>query len=386
MSDRTRNEKGQYSTGQETPESEKEIPPPPETTGQTPAQNEKGPHQTTQSTAQIGVLHTETTGQTPAQNEKGPHQTTQSTAQIGVLHTETTGQTSPLSIGTADTRMEVQAALILASHEKSEVAIFLEGMIRQGIITRAHATYLLDMYPIEKRKDLSLITNMELRDTPEGLWRKGETPGPLTVKDTNLFLRSVVSYLHYDTESKVEVCDTNDDMGPQVLLLPTGKAVRFSPEMQQHAEDEARIQQEVEKRVELRAASMQASWLAQNQGQVGHHTQHGEALSKFPTRPDEERQREADRASMLETVVAGVVAGIEAQSQRTTTVSRSAANAAVQPRLTGSITSLLGDIPTTKGEGIDTDSLKWDTYLTAWIMAAGQLCALPDDPHGGYCL
>ena len=361
MSDRTRNEKGQYSTGQETPESEKEIPPPPETTGQT-----------------------------PAQNEKGPHQTTQSTAQIGVLHTETTGQTSPLSIGTADTRMEVQAALILASHEKSEVAIFLEGMIRQGIITRAHATYLLDMYPIEKRKDLSLITNMELRDTPEGLWRKGETPGPLTIKDTNLFLRSVVSYLHYDTESKVEVCDTNDDMGPQVLLLPTGKAVRFSPEMQQHAEDEARIQQEVEKRVELRAASMQASWLAQNQGQVGHHaqhgealskfptrpdaswlaqnqgqvghhTQHGEALSKFPTRPDEERQREADRASMLETVVAGVVAGIEAQSQRTTTVSRSAANAAVQPRLTGSITSLLGDIPTTKGEGIDTDSLKWDT-------------------------
>ena len=121
MSDRTRNEKGQYSTGQETPESEKAIPPPPETTGQTPAQNEKGPHQTTQSTAQIGVLHTETTGQTPAQNEKGPHQTTQSTAQIGVLHTETTGQTSPLSIGTADTRMEVQAALILASQEKSEV-------------------------------------------------------------------------------------------------------------------------------------------------------------------------------------------------------------------------------------------------------------------------
>ena len=96
----------------------------------------------------------------------------------------------------------------------------------------------------------------------------------------------------------------------------------------------------------------------------------------------EERQREADRASMMETVVAGVVAGIEAQSQRTTPGSRGAANAAVHPRLTGSITSLLGDIPT-KGEGIDTDSLKWDTYLQAWIMAAGQLCALPDDPHGG---
>jgi hypothetical protein len=326
---------------------------------------------------------------------------------------------------------------------------------------------------------------MELRDTPEGLWQKGHSPGPLSVKQTNLFLRSVIGYLHYDKASKVEVCDTNDDMGPQVLLLPTGKAVRFSPEMQKHSEDEARIQQEVEKRVELRTASMQASWLAQNQGQVGPHAQHGEAMPKFPTRPDsnqlayhaamveeaqrdtnsttfsydmrarhdalveearrdtnsstfsydlrdneagvqlataprsswsfrdypgysdrsrnaedarqretqersrqsaearqrevehaefmqatrtEERQREADRASMMETVVAGVVAGIKAQSQRTTTVSRSAANAAVQTRLTGSITSLLGDIPT-KGEGIDTDSLKWDTYLTAWIMA-----------------
>ncbi len=162
MSDRTRNEKGQYSTGQDIPESEKAIPPPPETTGQTPAHHEKGPHQTAQ----------------------------HSTAQ-GVLQPETTGQASPLSLGTADTRMEVQAALTLASHEKSEVVIFLEGMIRQGIITRAHATYLLDMYPIEKRDDLSLITNMELRDTPEGLWCKGHTPGPLSVKQTNLFLRSV---------------------------------------------------------------------------------------------------------------------------------------------------------------------------------------------------
>ena len=81
---------------------------------------------------------------------------------------------------------------------------------------------------------------------------------------------------------------------------------------------------------------------------------------------NEERQREYYRASMLGTVVAGVVAGIEAQSQRTNTASRSDANAAVQTRLTGSITGLLGDIPT-KGDGIDTDSLKWDTYLTAWI-------------------
>ena len=83
MSDRTRNEKGQYSTGQETPESEKEIPPP-ETTGQTSA-----PH-----------------------SEKGPQQTKEqhSTAQKGALHPETTGQTSPLSIGTAHTRMEAEAA------------------------------------------------------------------------------------------------------------------------------------------------------------------------------------------------------------------------------------------------------------------------------------
>jgi hypothetical protein len=82
MSDRTRNEKGQYSTGQETPESEKAIPPPPETTGQTTTQHEKG--------------------------AKGPHQNTLSTAQ---LQSETTGQTSPLSLGTADTRMEVQALI-----------------------------------------------------------------------------------------------------------------------------------------------------------------------------------------------------------------------------------------------------------------------------------
>ena len=45
----------------------------------------------------------------------------------------------------------------------------------------------------------------------------------------------------------------------------------------------------MEKRVEKRVAFTQASWLlhvAQNQGQVGHHAQHGEAMSKFPTRPD----------------------------------------------------------------------------------------------------
>jgi len=110
MSDRKRNEKGQYSTGQETPESENAIPPPPETTGQTITQHERGPYKNTQSTA------------------------------LGVLQAETTAQTSPLSLVTADTRMAAQAALILASHEKSEVLIFLEGVLQQGILTRAHVT------------------------------------------------------------------------------------------------------------------------------------------------------------------------------------------------------------------------------------------------------
>jgi hypothetical protein len=197
--------------------------------------------------------------------------------------------------------MAAQAALILASHEKSEVLIFLEGMLQQGILTRAHVTYLLDMYPIETRDDLSLITAIELRydfGPDGGLWRTGDSPGPLTVKQTNLFLRSVVRYLHYEKESKVEVCETNADMGPQVLLLPTGKAVRFSPVMQKHSEDEARIEQEVERRGALRDASMQARWLEQNQGQVGYHAQHGEAMSKFPTRPDPNQR--AYHAAMVE--------------------------------------------------------------------------------------
>ena len=95
----------------------------------------------------------------------------------------------------------------------------------------------------------------------------------------------------------------------------------------------------------------------------------------------EERQREADRASMMETVVAGVVAGLETQSVRHTTASRSAA-IQVQTRLTGSSTVLLGHIPI-KGEGIDTESLEWEIYLNAWVMAAGQLGGLSHDPHGG---
>ena len=36
-----------------------------------------------------------------------------------------------------------------------------------------------------------------------------------------------------------------------------------------------------------------------------------------------------------------------------------------------------------KGEGIDTDSLEWEIYISAWVMAAGRLGALSDDPHGG---
>jgi hypothetical protein len=56
--------------------------------------------------------------------------------------------------------------------------------------------------------------------------------------------------------------------------------------MKQQADDDERIAQEVEKRVEKRVASIQASLLAYNQGQEGQHAQHGEALSKFPTRPD----------------------------------------------------------------------------------------------------
>ena len=328
------------------------------------------------------------------------------------------------------------------------------------------------MYTCETRDDLSLITAIELRcDPPDGIWRTGHSPGPLTHKQTNLFMRSVIGYLHHSRQSTAEECHTDGALGPQVLILPTGKPVRESPEMKAQEEE---------------GASRQASRLDDTQGE-GPLTKHGEALSNFPSRPAsmeertayykevvaeaqndtnsstfsygdreayadreavkqfapapprsgwsfrdypeygdrsrnaeearpkegqervrqtearqrereahqamlmqmheervraaEEKQREADRASMMQTVVAGVVAGIEAQSQRTTTASRSAATQ-VQTRLTASITTLLGDIPT-KGEGIDTNALKWEIYLSAWPMAAAQLCALEDDPHGG---
>ena len=72
---------------------------------------------------------------------------------------------------------------------------------------------------------------------------------------------------------------------------------------------------------------------------------------------------------MMETVVAGAVAGLETQSLRHTTASRSAA-IQVQTRLTGSITFLLGAMPI-KGEGIDTESLEWEIYLNAWARVAG---------------
>ena len=79
--------------------------------------------------------------------------------------------------------------------------------------------------------------------------------------------------------------------------------------------------------------------------------------------------------------MAGVVAGIgEAQSHRTDS-NRSAVTLTLS-RLTAEITILLGVIPI-KGGGIHTDSQEWDTYLKSYIMAAGKLSALPDDPHSG---
>ena len=86
MSDRLRNELGRYSTADGTSDPEKEI------------------------------LNPEITGQTLAQ------------------HSEK-GFLSSLSTWTADTQMTVTAAIALASHEKSEVEIFLKGLILQKIIT-----------------------------------------------------------------------------------------------------------------------------------------------------------------------------------------------------------------------------------------------------------
>jgi hypothetical protein len=69
---------------------------------------------------------------------------------------------------------EKSEAMIPASHEQSEVGIFLQRLILQGIITDAHATYLLDIYPCEAPGDLKLITAQELSwDYPDGMWRTG---------------------------------------------------------------------------------------------------------------------------------------------------------------------------------------------------------------------
>ncbi len=62
------------------------------------------------------------------------------------------------------------------------------------------------------------------------MWRTGDSLGPLNPKQTHLFLRSVIGYLHHAKQVIVEVQDTDSDTDFQVILLPTGKAVRESQE------------------------------------------------------------------------------------------------------------------------------------------------------------
>ena len=84
-----------------------------------------------------------------------------------------------------------------ADHEQSEVASFLQGLISQGIITTAHAAYLLDIYPCEIPSDLSLITDIELSwEGQHGIWNSKEGLAPLNRTQTDLFLSSVLDYLH----------------------------------------------------------------------------------------------------------------------------------------------------------------------------------------------
>ena len=117
-----------------------------------------------------------------------------------------------------------------------------------SVLTEAHATFLLDMYPCETRQDLSLVTAIELRcDPPHGLWTTGHSPGPLNTKQTNLFMRAVIGYLHHSRQSTAEERHTDGALGPQVLLLPTGKAVRESPVMKAQEEAEERLTRAVEK-------------------------------------------------------------------------------------------------------------------------------------------
>jgi hypothetical protein len=80
-------------------------------------------------------------------------------------------------------------------------------------------------------------------------------------------------------QSTAEECHIDGALGPQVLLLPTGKAVRESPVMKAQEEEEERITRAVERTAGFR----QASWLEDTQGE-GPLTKHGGALSNFPTR------------------------------------------------------------------------------------------------------
>ena len=97
-----------------------------------------------------------------------------------------------------------------ADHAKSEVASFLQGLISQGIITTAHAAYLLDIYPCEIPSDLSLITGIELSwEYPHGLWNSKEGLAPLNRTQTDLFLSSVLDYLQHGVEVRHDQKEEN---------------------------------------------------------------------------------------------------------------------------------------------------------------------------------
>ena len=83
-------------------------------------------------------------------------------------------------------------------------------------------------------------------------------------------MRSVIGYLYHSRQSTAEECHTDGAVGPQVLLLPTGKAVRESPVMKAQEEEAERSTRAAERTAELR----QASWLEDTQGE-GPFTKHG---------------------------------------------------------------------------------------------------------------
>ena len=116
MSDRIRNDKGQFSLAEESAGDP--------SVQETPSVQEKPERET-------DILNTEATEHKPAQHSTNRAQYT----------------TSPLSIGTTATSQHTAIVTVaLASYAKSEVAIFLQGLIKQGIIIEGHATYLLDIY------------------------------------------------------------------------------------------------------------------------------------------------------------------------------------------------------------------------------------------------